>query len=205
MDFGDGRDRRRLIPLISIIFTDPYSGHEILTFIDQHTKNVFGVVYHPQRTDPVVPWRSGCKHCLGGKQESMDLHLKRQIQMLCTLNPKENGVLDFFVPTNSQPYLLSFKEDSPGWIVTVSKNDVSTDVAWKPKSKMEFSGDPRQFQSNILLRSLKFLFSRRNSKHKEIVGCLGPLIREQKRSGIAVGNRRSCCKIDWSFTLLETK
>jgi len=186
-----------------LAFSDPYSGHEVLLLDDPVVEGVLGIIYHPQITAAPIPWRSCCPHCLAGKQRGLDLHLKREVQLLCT-HRKNEDLVEYKVPSNSQPYSLVCKADESGWCVKVVRPDTEhvLDVIHRPKEKTVFSGKPREFQSSILHRCLKFLFTARRPSRSEITSCLMALVKQQRRDGIPV-RRYPCGRIDWSLVVGE--
>ena len=183
---------------MNLTFTDPYSGHEILLIEDAAENKATGIVYHPRVVTPPSPWSSGCPHCSAGKQYDLRLHLRREIQMLCTRSIR-NDVVEYSVPSSSQPYSLLCKSNDLGWCVRVTRPNVkhTLDVIYQPGEKTVFSGNPRSFQSTILRRCLRFLFTGRETPKNEIAACLVELVAQQKKNKIPVRGH-PCKKIDWS-------
>lgn len=185
----------------NLTFTDPYSRHEILLLDDPSEDGVLGLIYHPQVITPPIPWRSCCPHCATGKHSKLKLHLRREIQMLCTHESRDD-IIRYRVPSYSLPYSLLVKTDEHGWCIRVARPGIENtlDVIQRPGEKTVFSGNPRAFQSTILHRCIKFLLSSRETPRHEITSCLTALIAQQtaeKRKKIPV-RKRSCNKIDWS-------
>lgn len=187
-------------------FCDPYSGHEILI---STTENL-GIVYHPRKIGEPRPWRAGCPHCIEGRQGDLPLAIKRQIKLLCTrttTNRRSIGfagittppVVQYEVPSNSKSFLLTVQRgsDDVRAIVTGGGRTGLLEVIHRPKAKDKYIGHHRSFQSDILHRSLTFLFSERVPSKSEVRAVLTPLIKRQRHDGIPVGNHHLCRKIDW--------
>ena len=179
-----------------LIFSDPYSEHEVLLLA--HPPEVIGVIYHPRSTSTPIPWRSGCLHCVCGERLDLNLHIKREIKMLCT-HKTSRGKTMYKIPSNSQPYSLSLKPSLVGWQAEVARTGASLilNVVHSFPGKITYSGELRRFRSPILHRSLKFLFSARQASKNEIASCLRELTLQQQRDGIPVIKQPPCIKIDW--------
>ena len=190
------------------IFTDPHSGHEVLLTTPAYPTGkdeVIGVIYHPRKTDLPVPWHSNCPHCIAGRQSKLSIQLKREVRLLCSqriFNDQDNlwhTFLRYTVPSNSQPYLLSCKRDDLGWCVKVARDgsEKQLDVICPTGQKISFGPNHRDFQSQILHRCIRFLFSARPTTRTEIRAILSPLVRQQREDGLPTGNLTPCRKIDW--------
>ena len=185
---------------LPLTFREPYSGHEILLLKKDHSNGILGIIYHPLVVSPPTPWQSSCRHCVAGQQRGLDLCLKRAVQLLCTWRESTNGAIELTVPSNSQPHHLECKTDEHGWCVRVTRPDTekTLDVIYRPREGTTFSGKPREFQSDVLRRCLKLLFTCRRPSTSEVTACLSTLMERQRKEGIAARRRHPCLKVDWN-------
>jgi len=65
------------------------------------------------------------------------------------------------------------------------------------KSALTYAGDRAWFQSPIMQRCLRFLFSERTARPEEVAACARPLAEKQLRTRKRRGYRNQCDKIDW--------
>jgi hypothetical protein len=189
-----------------LVFTDPYSGHEILLINDLGIAP-FGVSYDPRSLSPPVPWSSSCPHCVNGRDRELSIHLKREIRILssvCAIVGKE-CYMTFVVPTNCEPIRVTVKalgESSQEFVVSGGGSRSATVIVLR-SGRTVYEGDPllvkQARRPQILGRSLRLLSSSRVADDASLVALLRPL-------ACAQGGRRSnqysqwspCRKLDWT-------
>jgi hypothetical protein len=189
-----------------LVFTDPYSGHEILLINDLGIAP-FGVSYDPRSLTPPVPWSGSCPHCVHGRDRELSIHLKREIRILssvCAIVDKELS-MSFVVPTNCKPVYVVVKtlSESSQEILVGDGGSRSATIIMRRNGQTVYEGDPllvkQARRPQILGRSLRMLSSSRVPDVESVVALLRPLARKQ-------GGRRSnqysqwspCRKVDWA-------
>jgi len=194
------------------IYTDPHSGHEILVLVVG--KTLLGTAYNPRAAGTAVAWHGDCRHCVAGRQRELSIHVKREIQMLRTRRsagyvPKtKSAITEYTIPSNSHPHTVRYWRAADSQRACIAgEDDSSTLTAVKPAyEKVTFSGgDPRQFQSKILHRCLRLLFSGRTATCEEILACAEPLAKSQLQRARRAGFRNPCDKIDWTTICSELR
>lgn len=188
------------------IYTDPYTGYEILAIDDGRV--LFGTAYDPRRTATAIPWHQSCPHCRGGRQRELTIHLKRMIQILCTSRsagfiPQYNARVDEYdVPSNSHVHVIRH------WVAEgVHRAHVLDDASEvlrasrEPQEKITFEGDTRKFRSNIVHRGLRLLFSARPAEPADIQASLLPLVQIQSIPRLRRGRYHFCSTIKWAPVL----
>ena len=186
------------------IYTDPYLGIEIL--LVRRGNKTFGVAYDPRKTNLPTPWSSDCDHCLAGRQHEISPHVRREIEMLLSQQANETHVR-YLVPTNGKSLThLDYRARGKMHRARISRSRRFLLITRRPGNpRLEYVGDPHLFQSPILHRCLKFLFSRRTATPAEISACLRPMVEQQRlraRQPRTRGGRRLPCReIDWSTML----
>jgi hypothetical protein len=185
-----------------IIYTDPYTDYEILVL--EKDGNLFGAVYDPRRTGLPVPWHQNCHHCQMGRQSDLSLHIKRNIQMLCSAKsggyvPSSGSkITQYTIPSCVHVHVLRH------WIIggcqyahILDDNNEVLRAARAPLEKMQFEGDAREFRSSIMHRCLQFIFSGRPAKKTDLEACARPLADTQKTQKPRRGRRNICDTIEW--------
>jgi hypothetical protein len=192
MDLSNGRSAH----LKALVYSDATSGYEILSI--EQGGVLKGVVYHPKKFSIPVVWSDDCTHCRLGQKSAMNIHLKRLVQLLCSQDRSEDG-LSFIVPTNIQPYHLSCKHDNDGWIVKAKRvgSEEVLDVIARTGEKVLYSKKLREFQSRLLHRCLRLLFTARVPTDTELSAILKPLADSQAKNGYKAWARSPCLRIDW--------
>jgi hypothetical protein len=185
------------------IYTDPYLGTEVLLI--QRGDRTFGVAYDPRKTVLPVPWSSDCPHCLAGRFKEISPHLRREIVMLLSQRAGESCVR-YRVPTNGHPLTLYYWARGKTHHARITRSRQRLRITRRPGNpRLEYVGDPHLFQSPILHRCLRFLFSARKATPREITACLRPMLEQQllraRQPRTRGGRRLSCREIDWSTTL----
>ncbi len=188
------------------IYTDHYTGYEILTIDDG--RFLFGTAYDPRRTTTAIPWHQSCPHCRQGRQRDLTIHVKRMIQILCTNRsggfvPQYSArVIKYDVPSNSHSHVIRH------WITDGVHHahvlDYDSEVlraSRAPQEKITFEGDTRKFRSNIVQRGIRFLFSAREAKSSEIRASLAPLAQIQSIPLRRRGRYHYCSTIKWAVVL----
>lgn len=184
------------------VYSDPFLGNEIIV-ISKDNFN-FGAIYHPQKTEPLLPWHQTCPHCLRGKQDGLLIQLKRMIQLFCSQTKIDDETLSFKVPSNSDPYELILKKHGDGLITIQGEkacNSSEPYIVSINKKKITVSKNKREYQSPILMRAIKTLSSGRVVEKHEALKILNGLVISQRVNGVPTGNHRPCKKINW-FSVL---
>jgi hypothetical protein len=191
---------------VPLIYTDPYTGHEILTIGEG--VSLFGVAYDPRRTSAPTVWHQQCPHCRGGRQRELTIHLKRMIQLLCTHRsggfiPQHKARVDEYdVPTNTHVHVLRhWKTDGVHHAHVLDDQHEVLRASRVPLEKMTFEGDLRKFRSNMIVRGLKLLFSGRPATEAEITSTLLPLAQAQSAPKIRRGRYHFCSTVKWAPVL----
>lgn len=178
------------------IYTDPHSGTEML--LVEHESRVLGVTYDPKKTTAPVPWTSDCRHCLAGRQLGLSVHERREIRFLLSRKIGRYCVR-YKIPSASRPRTVIH------W--TRGKKQTAKVADYKKSKKillvttgnpLKCEGDLRSFQSPILRRCLRLLFSGRPASQEEISACLRPLRERSGRKRGRGGRRLPCKNIDWT-------
>lgn len=191
------------------LFADPYSGREILLVEDGDRR--VGVSYDPRRTDPPVPFAGDCPHCLGGRLREIPPHERREVALLLSRRESRDGrtrVCRYVIPTNSQRSMgLVIRQAGRALRASVTKQSPRSTlllVKEPTTAARVISGDPHAFQSPVLWRCLKFLFSRREASREYALACLRPLLgRSLKRK--PGGRYLRCKEIDWDAVVDEAR
>jgi hypothetical protein len=191
------------------LFADPYSGREIL-LVKDGDRHV-GVSYDPRRTDPPVPFAGDCPHCLRGRLWEIPPHERREVALLLSCREVRRGRTTSHhleIPTNSQRSMglvlrqrgrflhASVTKRSPRAILLLVKEPTT--------AAQVISGDPHAFQSPVLWRCLKFLFSRRGASREDALACLRPLLGPPRKRKPG-GRYLRCKEIDWDAVMSEAR
>jgi hypothetical protein len=197
MDLGNGRSGRGVEEKSSapLVYTLPYSNEEIL-LLDHPEGEYVGVVYHPQKMEPPLPWRSTCSHCVSGKQKGMDLATKRSVNVLCTRQVNGDSEL-YRIPTNGEPSDLWCVRDGAELLCTVIQDGQDAVQALWSNGKFIGKTPPPLLQSKIVNRTVRMLASVRVASTSEVRACLMLLLAQQRKDGLATHRRHPCLKIDW--------
>jgi hypothetical protein len=187
------------------IYADPYSGHEILVIEDDGT--LFGASYDPRRAGTAVAWHGDCRHCQSGRQRKVSIHVKREIQALRTrrhaghVPSTRSNITEYVVPSNSHVHRLRYWRDGSTQHANVVRAEntqlLLSAVQYEGEPITISDGDPRFFQSKILRRCLRLIFSGREATRDEILACAEPLASAQAARARRSGYRNLCDKIDW--------
>lgn len=188
------------------IYTDPYSGREIL-LVEAPGGNV-GIAYDPRRTDPPVPWSSCCRHCQRGRHRELPPQARREIVLLLSRRDRRHGSSVehlYEIPTNSQRSMgLNVRARGRRLVAVVTKRSPRQILRLVKEPLLAArvtAGDPHSFQSPVLWRCLKFLFSRRNTSRAEAAACLHPLLNQPRKKRTPGGRHLRCREIDWAATI----
>jgi hypothetical protein len=182
--------RARLI--YGTIYTEPKTRCEILLIEDKASP--FGAIYDPHRMGDAMAWHAGCDHCRHGRQEKLNLDLKRSLLILIT-RMENDGRHKYQIPSSIQPYTLWHWTEDNDHYADVECPDGRRLRASLPEDRpMKIVGEGRK-QSLPLRRGLRLLFSARPAKPSEIaaVASFFTQSRDHQR-----GRRNACHKIDWS-------
>lgn len=181
------------------LFTDPYSGHEVLCLdLDGFS---CGATYNPRLATSLYPWKSTCPHCQTGRSVDIPAPMRRHIEMLCTRDEKSK------YPTQHSYHLYQagalYKIEhariddeqivdimtGEALIAQVKKRDLENRTVW---------GDLR---SKILSRATRLLMSARPADLRLVEAIAVPLdgicVERRKKSG----RRPPCYDADWSGIL----
>jgi hypothetical protein len=163
-----------------LIFTIPYTNHEILTFI--HSTLTAGVAYDPLSTRSPIPWLGNCKRCRRGKIENYPrppLKTRRAIQALCTATPvRLDGYKITTYMGGTPTHVVHVKRSRDGWrLRTRNPRGDKLEVVGREGRVISTSGPEREFRSPVLQRILKMLLSAREPIESEITSCLRHLPR----------------------------
>jgi hypothetical protein len=194
------------------IYTDPYSGHEILVIAADDS--LFGATYDPHRAGTAIAWHGDCNHCQAGRQREISIHVKREIQALRTrrhaghVPSTGSNITEYVVPSNSHIHKIRYWRDGDTQranIVGDAESELLSAVQ-PPYEKITFcEGRPRLFQSKILHRCLRLVFSGRAATRDEVLACAEPLAASQASRARRPGYRNLCDKIDWAKICSETR
>jgi hypothetical protein len=185
------------VKISGTIYADPFSGIEMLLLRDG--PKTHGLAYNPRRSTLPVPWSSTCPHCLKGRQLGLSSQVRREIRFLLS-RQRETGRTRYELPSRCRPHVVHHyarkkKQEALVRGFTPIKTLLVTCV---PRRPLAYEGDRRAFQSPILHRCLRLLFSGRPASLEEVAACLRPLaLRPKKRRGRG-GRILPCKKIDWA-------
>jgi hypothetical protein len=184
------------------IYTDPYSGVEILQISQDDV--VVGICYDPRKTLAPVPWSSSCPHCRAGRQKDLSIHTKRAIKMLLSGKSAKRrrggstrSVAVYSLPTNASSIALSHEIVGKKHVFRARKDGRVLVFRGAPGSKLSHEGDLRAFQSPILHRCVRLLFSARPARPLEVAASFLPIVRQPKIPRKPGGRRLACRDIDW--------
>jgi hypothetical protein len=190
----------------SLIYTDPFSGIEVLLLNHSDPTTKVGVAYDPRSTSLPVPFYSLCPHCAAGRQQGMSVHTRREVMVLLsakqvlsktrkTRRGRQNEIC-YTLPTNEDPtVLLCWQKGSSRHALARTGGRELLITRPDDTSKLVYDGDRREFQSPILQRCLRFLWSSRTATPSEISAILLPLRGPRRPQR---GRASPCHKVDWN-------
>lgn len=190
------------------IYTDPYSGHEVLILngLDVLT----GAAYDPRRADLPTAWSASCTHCQNKRFRDVPLHVKNEIWMLMTsrsggfVPSSRSKITELTVPTNLAPHVLRYWTDSSGQHAHIIDDDKDLLRASRaPGEKIIYESDVKMPDRNLVHRALKFIFSVRPATPAEIIAVSTPLFERQRAKATICGYRKVCDKISWNTVLQQ--
>lgn len=177
------------------LFTDPYSGHEVLC-LDPNGFSC-GATYDPRLTSSLYPWKSSCPHCQKGRSGDIPSHIRRHIEMLCT---RRRGAKDLItyqltLDRSGDVYLLEHSRKGDEQKVDVLLG--SEIVAQVRKQNLEDRIVEGDLRSKILSRATRFLMSARPADLRLVEAISHPLadLCDERRK--KPGRRPPCYDIDW--------
>ena len=160
----------------TLIFSVPYSDVKILTIIDGGRMK--GAIYNPYKLTKPMPWLDRCPHCREGRQKSLPLKIRKLVQVLCSVRPDGPDGYGFTLPNH---YRIGTRKTPKGWGIRVRKPKSGSSLYVIKMDGAEPVGlqeSAREFRSPILLRTLKLLFSAKETTEKEIQAILLPMHRQ---------------------------
>lgn len=190
------------MPETPLVYVDSYSGHEVL--VVNHRGVLLGVVYDPRDPRPPIPWTSECRHCVQGRHPGLRIHTKREINMLMSRKkvgfvPALNAIMyEYRVPSNGDPDVICTWRTGTLHRAKLMSNPDHTEVTLDTYDDGWKFSDRHAWKNKILHRSLRFLFSEKDSSAHVVSTLVSPYLIQQSRTGLPVGNRNKCSKIDWA-------
>jgi hypothetical protein len=187
-------------------YTDPFDGWDVVTV--ERPSGLVGIAYDPRKTASPVPWEAGCPHCVAGRQRDLTVYTKREIRTLCSrrdlaVRGLKSPARAYHLPTNVEPLTLFCWKDEAGTRAKVMCSDPSASLSYlddRAEHRLLCTGgDKTKFQSPILHRCLKFLFSARETSLRELASALGPIARPLDY--LPRGRWVPCSRIDWEAVL----
>jgi hypothetical protein len=185
------------------LFTDPYSGHEVL-YLDRNGISC-GATYDPQLASSLYPWWSKCPHCQKGRSVDIPSHVRRHVEMLCARSVNWG--------TKKCPkysYLLTLDQTGDVYKIVHARNDdeQSVDVvrgdalvAQVRKRDLEDRVVQGDLDSKILLRATRFLMSERPADLQLVAAITLPLEEVCTERRKKPGRRLPCYDLDWQGIL----
>lgn len=184
------------------LFTDPYSGHEVL-----HLElNGFscGATYESRSAASLYPWRSNCRHCMMGRSLDFPAHVRRHVELLCTramLKDRKtptytyNFVLD---QTNTVYHIVHWRVDDEQHVEISRDGVVTAQVHKRDLEDRVVQGD---LSSKILSRETRFLMSQKVADSRLIIACARPLEELRVERARRSGRKTLCSVIEWQKIL----
>lgn len=174
------------------IYTEPETRCEILLI--EGGADPFGAIYDPRRMGDAMAWHSGCDHCLRGRQEKLNLDLKRSLLILTTRMEKD-GRHKYQILSSTKPYTIWHWTEDCDHLADVECPDGKRLRASLPENRpLKIVGEGKK-HSLPLRRGLRLLFSARPAKPSEISAVASFFTQSRDRQR---GRRNACHKIDWS-------
>jgi len=180
----------------STLFTDPYSGHEVLLI--EGIRHAMGAAYDPRKKGIPHAWHGGCPHCRSGRSE-LGIHLRRQIEMLGSQRfaghtRARSPIFEYDLPL-SEDKIRYWHSEPEQKATLLRKGEILASASKLPGEKIILDGPSI---STVSMRCLRFLMSARPATPEEILACARPLAIEQKRISSLPGRRTACHGlIDW--------
>jgi len=170
------------------IFTEPYSGVEILCLADGDGWK--GIVCDPKKIACVASWLSTCPHCIGRKGAEWTLTVKKAVSFLCTR--KVNALGEEYLLDNDFHVLTIPRAN--GWNIVVHhpKEKMTLDVRYEKGKPPEHRGEPKRFRSTLLRRALRVLTSAKTANGAEIEAFLKPM---RQVPPVRTSGRTTPCKL----------
>jgi len=184
----------------ALIYSDPYSGHEILLLTEEIA---CGSTYDPRRTDPPIAWSSLCSHCLKDSRH-LSIHVRRQIQLLSSRRclSADLQTFEYSVPCCEYKIRHWSRTDLVQRALIFVPGSESISVSQSPKDKIIING---KVGSKIALRLLRFLFSARVASPREILAAGKILADKQASDKHHRGYRTTCRRVDWIRIVSESE
>jgi hypothetical protein len=166
---------------VSLVFTVPYAGYEILVFAGEG--KVAGVAYDPLSTSPPTTWVGGCGKCLLGSRR-VPLKVRRSVRCLSTLRKTKTGFSVRVCTGWDFSHVVSARKLQGEWTLTIrSKRDESlTPLVLTVQGGVTKTtgGRPRDYRGPVLRLALRLLMSAREASDREVRAVLLGLPRESQ-------------------------
>lgn len=172
-----------------LIFSVPYTDIKILLLIDE--RGMRGAIYNPYKLTNPMPWLDRCPHCRKGEQKTVPLKIRKLIQVLCSNKPDGPDGYKFTLPNH---YQIGARLTPKGWGIRIRKPGNGSSLYVVKLNGTEPVGlqeSARDFRSPILRRTLKMLFSTRETNETEVQAILLP-IKNQSLDELTPSQRTPC-------------
>ncbi len=190
----------------AVLFTDPYSGHEVICC--EVDGRLFGAAYDPRRAGTIVPWDADCPHCQRGRYgalRDLPVGVRRCLQMLASRRTRHlpsSVIYEYHVPTLDDNHTLRFsrRPDGSAQVVLVD-NGTKVFTAHKtrgPEPSFELKFEEARPKAKVASRLARFLLSERPAAASEVAAVARPLADETSTRKHKRGRRTLCDSIDWT-------
>lgn len=196
--------------LDATIYTDPFTGREILLLEDDG--RLFGATYDPLRAGTPLAFTRGCRHCEDGRRVEISIHVRREIMMLVGRRSRSfipgsrSLVREYRVHTRLKPHVLrcwTFGKKQHARVLDEKREVLRASRA--PREETTYLSENKTSDLQIVRRAISFLFSARTATPAEIEACALPLSEAQEASSRRRGFRQVCHKIDWTNVLRRAR